>query len=242
MGSPRSEPKRNENEIQHPVRVSSFWIGRYELTQAQWIAVMGRLPYCLAAISKVYKGDDMPVTCVSWEEAQEFVANLNEMLKLDKENGYSLPREAEWEYAARGGTTTPFPYGATITPELANYFWKSVYANGPTQSRERAYPMKVGSFPANPFGLYDMTGNAREWCEDWYGEYPVPTKGEQIDSTGPAQGEMRVLRGGDVDSHAYQCRSAWRGRLPPSNRPNLPPGAIGFMNLTSDGFRLVRRQ
>jgi formylglycine-generating enzyme required for sulfatase activity len=231
MGSPRTEPERDEDEIQHPVKVSSFWMGRYEVTQSQWIAVMGRLPRCLAISDNLDRGDDIPLTCVTWIEVQEFIDKLNELLKLDKERGYSLPREAEWEYAARGGTTTPFPYGATIAPELENYDWGTSYANGPTQARNNQYLVKVGSFVANPFGLYDMLGNASEWCEDWLGEYPTAGEGEQVDPTGPAEGERRVIRGGEYGSSARGCRSATRAGILPTYRP-----------LISMGFRLVRRQ
>jgi formylglycine-generating enzyme required for sulfatase activity len=231
MGSPRTELERDEDEIQHPVKVSSFWMGRYEVTQSQWIAVMGRLPRCLAVSDNLDRGDDIPLTCVTWIEVQEFIDKLNALLKLDKERGYNLPREAEWEYAARGGTTTPFPYGATIAPELENYDWGTSYANGPTQARNNQYLVKVGSFVANPFGLYDMLGNASEWCEDWLGEYPTAGEGEQVDPTGPAEGERRVIRGGEYGSSARGCRSATRAGILPTYRP-----------LISMGFRLVRRQ
>jgi formylglycine-generating enzyme required for sulfatase activity len=192
---------------------------------------MGRLPHCLAVSDNLDRGDDIPLTCVGWGEVQEFIAKLNELLKLEKGKGYSLPREAEWEYAARAGTTTPFPYGATIAPGLENYNWESAYANGPTQARVHQYLVKVGSFVANPFGVYDMLGNASEWCEDWLGEYPTASKGEQIDPTGPAEGERRVVRGGEYGSSAFRCRSASRAGILPSYRPSI-----------SVGFRLVRRQ
>jgi formylglycine-generating enzyme required for sulfatase activity len=233
MGSPRDEAERDENETQHPVRVSSFWMSRYEVTQAQWLAVMGRLPYQLGINESMPKGDDLPITSVTWPEAQKFVANLNELLKLKKGKGYSLPREAEWEYAARAGTTTTFPYGATITPELANYRWESSYANGPTREREYSYSniMKVGSFPANPFGLHDMFGNAYEWCEDWLGEYPPPAKGEQKDPMGPSEGERRVLKGGSYGEYARSLRPATHSGYLPEER---------FVDAV--GFRLVRRQ
>jgi formylglycine-generating enzyme required for sulfatase activity len=231
MGSPRTEPERDEDEIQHPVRVSSFWMGRYEVTQAQWIAVMGRLPECLAVSDNLDRGDDIPLTCIRWAEAQEFIAKLNGLLKLGKERGYSLPREAEWEYAARGGTTTPFPYGETIAPGLENYNWETAYAKGPTQKREREYLVKVGSFVANPFGLYDMLGNASEWCEDWLDEYPTASNGEQLDPTGPAEGDRHVVRGGDYGSSAFRCRPASRAGILPAFRPSI-----------SVGFRLVRRR
>jgi formylglycine-generating enzyme required for sulfatase activity len=230
MGSPRTEPRRDEDEIQHPVKVSSFGMGRYEVTQSQWIALMGRLPQCIAD-SNLAEGDDIPVTCVTWVEAQKFIAKLNERLKLDKGNGYSLPREAEWEYAARAGTTTPFPYGPTIAPGLENYNWGTAYADGPTQPREYKDHVKVGNFVANPFGLYDMLGNAEEWCEDWLGEYPTASEREQVDPTGPAKGEKRVVRGGGYRSPAISCRVADRGGIIPDYE--YPS--------TSVGFRLVRR-
>jgi len=189
------------------------------------------LPRCLAVSDNLDRGDDIPLTCVTWLEVQEFIDKLNELLKLDKEKGYSLPREAEWEYAARGGTTTPFPYGVTIAPGLENYDWATSYANGPTQARNNQYLVKVGSFVANPFGLYDMLGNASEWCEDWLGEYPTASKGEQLDPTGPSEGERRVIRGGEYGSSARGCRSATRAGILPTYRP-----------LISMGFRLVRRQ
>jgi formylglycine-generating enzyme required for sulfatase activity len=213
------------------VWVKGFWMGRYEVTQAQWIAVMGRLPEYFGDTNNLGKEDDLPVTCVTWFEAQEFIDNLNKLLKLDKRNGYSLPREAEWEYAARGGTTTPFPYGPTITPDLENYSWANSYADGPTKTREYNLLMKVGSFVANPFGLYDMLGNAGEWCEDWYGEYPTARDGEHIDPTGPAEGEKRVRRGGSYSSPPRVSRPADRGWAAPNDNPG-----------TFVGFRLVRRQ
>jgi formylglycine-generating enzyme required for sulfatase activity len=229
MGSPRTELERDENEIQHRVKVSSFWMGRYEVTQAQWIAVMGRLPGCFDGGS-LDKGNDLPVNCVNWVEVQEFIAKLNELLKLDKGKGYTLPREAEWEYAARGGTSAPFPFGPTIAPELGNYSWENPYANGPTKPRTQNYLVKVGSFVANPFGLHDMFGNVAEWCEDRLGEYPTAKEAEQVDPTGPAEGERRVRRGCSYASPARVCRSADRGGVVPNGAPS-----------TFEGFRLVRR-
>ncbi|MCI0392042.1 MAG: SUMF1/EgtB/PvdO family nonheme iron enzyme [Acidobacteria bacterium] len=229
MGSPVSEPERDEGEIQHWVQVSSFWMGRYEVTQAQWRAVMGRLPHCIAVSGPSVTGDDLPVTCVSWSEVKEFITELNETLKLDNEKGYGLPREAEWEYAARAGTTTPFPYGPTIAPELENYNWDSAYANGPKKPSKYDYLVKVGSFVANPFGLFDMLGNATEWCEDWLGPYPTPRKGDQADPTGPSEGERRVVRGGAYGNSAFRCRSADRAGILPNDRTLYV------------GFRLVRR-
>jgi formylglycine-generating enzyme required for sulfatase activity len=230
MGSPQSEPERDEGETQHWVQVSTFWMGRYEVTQAQWRAVMGRLPHCLAVSDAKLKGDDLPVTCVNWHEVKEFITELNGMLKLGNGKGYSLPREAEWEYAARAGTTTPFPYGSTIAPELENYNWDSAYANGPKKAPMYDYLVKVGSFVANPFGLFDMLGNATEWCEDWLGPYPNARKGDQTNPTGPTEGERRVVRGGAYGNSASRCRSADRAGIMPNDRTLYV------------GFRLVRRQ
>jgi eukaryotic-like serine/threonine-protein kinase len=244
MGSPGTESKNdaeipgvvrasfsqlwNQDELQHPVQVSSFWMSRYEVTQAQWLAVMGSLPQPLAVSDGYKKGDDLPIYFVHWQDAKEFINKLNKLLKLEPGKGYSLPREAEWEYAARGGTTTPFPYGATITPELANYDWDNAYANGPRKPRESDDVMKIGSFVANPFGLYDMIGNVAEWCEDWEGQY---TTLEQIDPTGPETGERKVIRGGDYDESPARSRSAARAGLELNSR--VIPGI---------GIRLVRRR
>ncbi|MCI0663672.1 MAG: SUMF1/EgtB/PvdO family nonheme iron enzyme [Acidobacteria bacterium] len=231
MGSPYTESGRNMNEEQHPVQVSSFWMGRYEVTQAQWRAVMGRLlPFVSKPENHLALGDDLPILCVDWLEVQEFIAELNKLLKLEPGKGYRLPREAEWEYAARSGTTTPFPYGSTIFPGLENYDWSISYANGPRdRSREAAVLMKVGSTVANPFGIYDMLGNATEWCEDWYGPYPLPKSGEQLDPAGPTEGQIRVIRGCSYSDFPESCRSAARSGLPPAE-------TRGWVS-----FRLVRK-
>jgi formylglycine-generating enzyme required for sulfatase activity len=228
MGSPDNEPERDEDEIQHPVQVRSFWMSRTEVTQAQWRSVMGRLPRCIAVSDDKLKGDDLPVTCVSWTEIKEFITELNQILKLENSRGYSLPREAEWEYAARGGTTTAYPYGPKIAPELENMNWGS--ADGDPKKKDPPdYLIKVGSYVTNPYGLYDMLGNATEWCEDWLGPYPTPRKPEQTDPIGPASGERRVVRGGSYGSSPARSRVASRA------------GIIPNVESLSVGFRLVMR-
>jgi len=155
MGSPETEENRRKSESpQHKVTVKPFLMGKYPITQAQWIAVMGNNP-------SRYKGDNRPVEMVSWHDCVEFCKRLSD--KTGK--AYRLPSESEWEYACRAGTTTPFYFGETITPDLANYNGRYTYASGP-KGVYRAETTDVGSFPPNAFGLYDMHGNVWEWCAD----------------------------------------------------------------------------
>ncbi len=148
MGSPCDEKGRRDNEEpQHEVNVPSFYLGKYAVTQAQWQAIMGNNP-------AKFEGENRPVEAVSWLEAVEFCQKLSE--KLGEE--YRLPSEAEWEYACRAGTTTPFHFGATITTELANYSGNSTYGSE-SEGQYRKETTEVGSFPPNAFGLYDMHGN-----------------------------------------------------------------------------------
>jgi formylglycine-generating enzyme required for sulfatase activity/predicted Ser/Thr protein kinase len=183
MGSASSEKEsRNSERPQHKVTVPSFYLGRYPVTQAQYAAIMGNNP-------SHFKGDNLPVEKVIWHNAQEFCQKL--MAKTKKK--YRLPSEAEWEYACRAGTTTPFYFGETIDAELANYDGNYTYGSG-AKGKYLAKTNKVGSFPANNFGLCDMPGNVWEWCEDgWHNDYnkaPVDgTAWKSNDST-------YVLRGG----------------------------------------------
>jgi|688.fasta_scaffold10987_8 formylglycine-generating enzyme required for sulfatase activity len=186
MGSPASEKNRFDVETQHEVTITKpFYMGKYEVTQEQWEAVMGNNP-------SETKGAKLPVTDVSWEDCQEFIKKLN--AKTD--GGYRLPTESEWEYACRAGTTTAYSFGDKITPKDANYYDSKI-----------GKPVAVGSYKPNAFGLYDMHGNVNEWCEDWYGDYP---KGAVTDPKGPAKGEYRVLRGGSFDLVDSEARSSVR--------------------------------
>jgi formylglycine-generating enzyme required for sulfatase activity len=221
MGSPSGESGRIDSETQHWVRVSDFWIGRYEVTQGQWKAVMGNLPPNMVGLGSEFIGDYLPLVRVSWEEAQEFIRKLN--ARLSKAN-YRLPREAEWEFAARAGKTTPFGFGETITPELENYWWGDPYGNAPKKA-DPGHPVKVGSYAPNPLGLFDMHGNVWEWCEDRYGPYP---SAEATDPAGPGSGSLRVFRGGSWAVYAVGCRSANRGGSSPRYSGN------------DHGFRLLR--
>ena len=214
MGSPEDEPERVFVEKQHKVTLTrGFWFGKYEVTQAQWEAVMGNNP-------SQFKGNRLPVECVSWSDCQDFIEKLN----ADGEGGFRLPSEAQWEYACRAGTTTPFSFGKTITTDQVNYNGDYPYGKGKRgEYREKTTP--IGSFPANAWGLHDMHGNVWEWCQDWYGDYP---KGGVTDPTGPNWGEFRVLRGGSWPIAALNCRAAARHGLPPDAAVN------------HYGFRLLR--
>ena len=183
MGSPESEEGRGRDETQHEVTITkSYYMGKYEVTQEQWEGVMDYNP-------SITKGARLPVTGVSWEDCQEFIKKLNAKTSGD----YMLPTEAEWEYACRAGTTTAHSVGNSITKADANI-------DGPGTKA-------VGSYNPNAFGLYDLHGNVWEWCEDWYGDYPVEAV---TDPKGPTAGKYRVLRGGSFDYYESKARSSSR--------------------------------
>jgi formylglycine-generating enzyme required for sulfatase activity len=197
MGSPENEAGRRDTESpQHQVSVPSFFIGKYLLTQAQYQAVMGNNP-------ARFKGNNRPVEKVSWDDAVAFCQKLTQ--KTGK--NYKLPSEAQWEYACRAGTTTPFYFGKTITPDLVNYDGNYVYAAAP-KGKYRKQTTDVGTFPPNAFGLYDMHGNVWEWCEDdWQENYIIaPLNG----SASISQSTRKVLRGGSWNTVPGNCRSASR--------------------------------
>ncbi len=198
MGCPNDEEGVNFQQTpQHRVTVPTFYAGKYPITQAQWQAVMGNnISY--------FKGEKRPVEQVSWDMAVEFCDKLSQ--KTGKK--YRLLSEAEWEYACRAGTTTPFHFGETITPELVNYNESKPYANAP-KGLWRQETTDVGIFPPNAFGLYDMHGNVEEWCSDkWHGSYKgAPTDGT---SWGVGTDHNYVLRCGSWFLDAVYCRSAYR--------------------------------
>ncbi|MEG4986167.1 bifunctional serine/threonine-protein kinase/formylglycine-generating enzyme family protein [Microcoleus sp. BR0-C5] len=208
MGSPNTEAKRENNEgPQHTVNVPPFLMGKYEVTQAQWraVAALPKVKIDLKANPSYFKGDDLPVEQVSWHEAIEFCARLSQLTGRN----YRLPSEAEWEYACRAGTTTPFYFGETITPDLVNYNGNSSYGSAP-KGIYRAKTTAVGSFPPNAFGLDDMHGNVWEWCQDvWHDNYNgAPADGSAWESGGDSKN--RVLRGSSWYNHAVYCRSVFR--------------------------------
>ncbi|MEG4852326.1 bifunctional serine/threonine-protein kinase/formylglycine-generating enzyme family protein [Microcoleus sp. B5-D4] len=200
MGSPSTEAGRSNNEgPQRTVNISPFFMGKYPITQEQWEVVMGNNPSDI-------KGLKRPVEQVSWNNALEFCQKISQ--KTGKT--YRLPSEAEWEYACRAGTTTPFYFGETITPDLVNYDGNYPY-NAAPKGLYRKQTTDVGSFPPNPFGLYDMQGNVWEWCSDkWHDNYSgAPTDGSSWET---ATDNKRVLRGGSWNNHALYSRSADRDR------------------------------
>ncbi|MEH2157660.1 caspase, EACC1-associated type [Nostoc sp.] len=200
MGSPPNENGRTKYEDpQHPVNVPAFFMGKFEVTQEQYEQIMGSNP-------SNFKGAKRPIEQVSWNDAVEFCNKLSQ--KTGRK--YRLPSEAEWEYACRAGTTTPFHFGETITTELANYNGNYTYASAP-QGKSRQETTEVGSFPPNAFGLYDMHGNVLEWCQDsWHDSY----KGSPSDgSAWIDNNQYQMLRGGSWSYNPEDCRSAYRNSV-----------------------------
>lgn len=237
MGAPESEPESGSDERpQHRVRVTQFLMGRFPVTQAQWREVAGHgVEKKLNPDPSSFKGDNRPVEQVSWEDAQEFCKRLSQ--KTGKT--YRLPSEAQWEYACRAGTETPFYFGETILPELANYRTEFSYNytefsyidNSTAESQEQT--TDVGGFPANDWGLHDMHGNVWEWCED---DYHSNYEGAPDDGSAWIESDRaeirRVLRGGSWGDNPRHCRSAGRGNISRDRRFNIfgfrvccvPPG------------------
>jgi formylglycine-generating enzyme required for sulfatase activity len=231
MGSPKNEPERYQWESpQHKVSVPAFFMGKYPVTQAQWRVVAG-LPQVARELDSDplgFEGENHPVEKVSWHDATEFCARLSQLTgKL-----YRLPSDAQWEYACRAGTTTPFHFGETITPDLANYDWNRTYGSVKvTKEKDFRGTTAVGSFGvANAFGVYDMHGNVWEWCEDhWHDNYEgAPNDGSAWIDSEAEEDAQRVLRGGSWYSAPFVCRSAARYVL-----------NARFRDVNHVGFRVV---
>jgi formylglycine-generating enzyme required for sulfatase activity len=221
MGSTKDDPGHYGDEsLQHLVKISPFFISQYPVTQAQWraVAALPKQERDLEPDPSKFKGGDRPVEKVSWYEAVEFCARLSDHTGRT----YRLPTEAEWEYACRADTTTPFYFGATITTDLANYNG-AVFLNGP-KGTNRGETNPVGEFPPNAFGLCDMHGNVWEWCLDhWHDNYEgAPTDGTAWLTEN--EKASRVRRGGSWDLYPRLCRSAYRD----GNDPGYRYGTFGF--------------
>ena len=257
MGSPESENWRGDDETQHQVTLSDFSMARREVTQAEYQALMGENP-------SNFKGDRaqaslLPVENVTWLDAVRFCNARSEAEGLTPAyavdgsrvtwdrgtDGYRLPTEAEWEYACRAGTATPFNTETSISAEEANYYGhypyeieENYFNQGKLTTKPGVYrgtTVEVGSFKPNRLGLYDMHGNVAEWCWDVYGPYG---EGPQTDPAGPAEGTRRVNRGGGWNDFAKNLRSAYRAATPQENRSfnlgiRLARGAVGAGTVTS---------
>jgi formylglycine-generating enzyme required for sulfatase activity len=217
MGRYAGEQDSNASEDpQHSVTLGGFWMGKYELTKRQWTAVMGTTPWL--GLENAGAALDSPATCVSWDDAKEFLTALN----LQANKAFRLPSEAQWEYAFRAGTTTRFYWGDDPDYTVGgDYAWWS-------GNFSQQYSHVVGGKLPNAFGLYDMSGNVWEWCEDdWHNDYTDAQTGGQAWVDSP-RGSYRVARGGGWASIGLYCRSAVRYYYGPSY-------AHG-----SNGFRLSR--
>jgi len=212
MGSPETEKGRAGNETQHKVSLThGFYLGKYELSQAQWEKVMESDP-------SRFKGTDRPVENVSWNDAVAFCKKLTEMEKkvgrVPKGMAYQLPTEAQWEYACRAGTTTKYSWGDSINSSNANYY------------RKIGETTPAGKYSANPWGFHDMHGNVWEWCADWWGVY---TSGSVTDPEGPASGSNRIGRGGSWNCDGSVLRSALRNVNFPFHRNFALGFRVGFL-------------
>lgn len=238
MGSPAGEPERSLDEIPHSVTVRNFYMAKSELSQEDYEAVMGMNP-------SVTKGSNLPVTNITWYDAVQYCNKRSTAEGLipcyrvsgttvtwnKAANGYRLPTEAEWEYAARAATTTPFHFGDYVHNSDANCYNAYGYnndASGSWVNGSDAYlrrPVEVDRYPANAYGLYNMHGNAAEWVWDWYGAYD---SGAVENPCGPENGNAKIVRGGGWNDHPKHIRSAYRG---------AQPADVGLYSI---GIRLVR--
>jgi formylglycine-generating enzyme required for sulfatase activity len=241
MGSPASELDRISDEVQHRVTVAAFYLAKSEVTQAEYQALMENNPSNFQS-ERSSLGGTLPVENVTWFDAVRYCntrsarEGFTPAYSINGEtvtwnrtaNGYRLPTEAEWEYACRAGTSTPFHTRNTISDNDANFmnhYGYNTNASGRVTGGYRQRTTAVNSFKANPWGLFDMHGNVWEWCWDWYGEYGA---GAQTTPTGAAAGTYRVNRGGGWNDFPKHIRSAYRAAAPPDS---------GSFTI---GFRLVR--
>ena len=216
MGSPSDEVDRYEDELQHEVVLTDYYIGVYEVTQKQFSSIMGYNPTEEGITKEI--GDNYPVSTLSWEEAVLFTEKLSQ--KTGRK--FRLPTEAEWEYACRAGSTTPFNTGENLTTDQANYDGDQPY-NGNEKGQSVGNMTAVGFYAPNAFGLYDMHGNVSEFVSDFYSK-EYYSSSPKTNPTGPAEGSTRVVRGGYWFGSAAECRSAYREAF----KPDITSHLIGF--------------
>jgi formylglycine-generating enzyme required for sulfatase activity len=229
MGAADGELEAQDDERpRHQVTIKPFFMGKFAVTQEQWseIAKLPKISRDLNPDPSYFKAKKRPVEQVSWDDAVECCNRLSR--KTGKP--YRLPTEAEWEYACRAGTATPFHFGETITSELVNYNGNYVYANA-SEGNDRGQTIEVGSFSPNAFGLYDVHGNVLEWCADpWHEDYEsAPADGRIWKMESDRESDIRLLRGGSWNDNSRDCRSAFRGRV----RRDLRIIFIGFRVVSS---------
>jgi len=212
MGSTENVAKsENDERPLHQANITKgFYMGKYEVTQKQYLEVMKYHK------GSKFVGDKLPIDNIEWYQASTFIEKLSQKTKLK----FRLPTEAEWEYACRAGTQTAFYTGKTISPDQANYNCKKTYMGGP-QGLPYDETREVGSYPPNPFGLYDMHGNVWEWCSDWY-DNDYYKFCDDDDPQGPHKGGKKVIRGGSWNQGPDKLRSADRkGRNPKADRKHI---------------------
>jgi formylglycine-generating enzyme required for sulfatase activity len=223
MGSPLSEPERRPDETQVEVTLTKgFWMAKFEATQGQWKRVMGELPG--PSTAELPTGDDLPVGNVNFAEAEAFCWKLTELGRqsgeLPKDWEFRLPTEAQWEYACRAGTKTATSFGDNLSSKQANFKGKPY--NDAEPGPTLGVAAKVGSYPANAWGLHDMHGNTYEWCRDWYyAKLPGGTDPDLSSAQGTPNRDgtfSRVRRGGAWTDDGWVCRSAFRVRFEPERR------------------------
>jgi formylglycine-generating enzyme required for sulfatase activity len=232
MGSPTSESGRGTDETQHQVTLTNgFYLGKYEVTQAQYQTVVNGNSEGLSADPSQFKGSNRPVEKVSWADAQVFLAQLNVIEqsagRLPTGWKYVLPTEAQWEYACRAGTTTAYSWGNDINSSQANYNWDGVAYDG----NDSKQTVEVGQFSANPWGFFDMHGNVFEWVYDWKANYLT---GDQTDPEGSASGSARVRRSGSWNLDFKSLRSANRESVHPNYRHTNTGFRVAFQVVQTD--------
>jgi len=238
MGSPTNESDRLTDENQHTVLLTNgFYAGQFLVTQGAYLSLLNTNPSYFSTNQGYAQNLSLPVEEVSWDDATNYCAKLTQQAQgagqIFSNWVYRLPTEAEWEYACRAGTVTAFYYGTNLLSGMANFDGEYPYLGGVGTTNNPGgtfldHTTAVGGYQPNALGLYDMAGNVREWCQDWYGPYPTNSV---TNPSGPALGTNRVFRGGAFNSPGDECRSARRDKYLPTSAFNT----VGFRVFLSPG-------